>query len=352
MRRLQHSQDLVKSARNRVSILAKKWTTARAVYAKEGWTGVLAEIRSRFARSGTRRLQWVHEETQQISGRLWELERRAVRMQEALGRIEARQLAREGSVNLQEREFRVFSQWGEDGIIQFLCEVVPIPRKVFVEFGVESYDEANTRFLLVNNNWAGLVIDGDAAQVARIRQQPEYWLYNLKAVDAFITCENINQILRDNGITGEIGLLSIDIDGMDYWIWEAIHVVEPAIVVVEYNYRFGPHEAVTVPYRADFDRRKAHHSILYYGASLKALCELANRKGYAFVGCGSAGLNAFFVRRDLKPAGIRELTPEEGFVEGQFCEAHDEQGRRIEMSKEEERRLVRELPVIHLNASR
>jgi len=293
--------------------------------------------------------QSIREEFWRIQGRFGELEHRLTRMQEALGRIEARQVAQQGSVQLQEREFRVFSQWGEDGIIQYLCDVVPIPRKIFVEFGVESYHEANTRFLLVNDNWAGLVIDGDSAQVARIRQQPEYWLHNLKAVNAFITRDNINQILSDNGITGQIGLLSIDIDGMDYWIWEAIDVVDPAIVVVEYNYRFGPHEAVTVPYQPDFDRRAAHHSILYYGASLKALCELADRKGYAFVGCGSAGLNAFFVRRDLKPEMLPERSPEEGFVQGQFDEAHTESGERIKMSREEETRLVFSLPLVHLN---
>jgi hypothetical protein len=293
----------------------------------------------------------IREEFWRIGGRFGELEHRLQRMQEALGRIEARQVAREGSANLHEREFRVFSQWGEDGIIQFLCEVVPIPRKVFVEFGVESYHEANTRFLLTKDNWAGLVLDGDAAQVARIRQQPEYWLYNLKAIEAFVTRDNINRILSENGVTGEIGLLSIDIDGMDYWIWEAIDVVEPAIVVVEYNYRFGPHDAVTVPYRADFDRRKAHHSILYYGASLRALCELANRKGYAFVGCGSAGLNAFFVRRDLRPEVLRELSPEEGYVQGQFDEAHDGSGARIKMPRDEETRLVHSLPLINVDGS-
>lgn len=279
---------------------------------------------------------------------LYDLDRRLRRVQEALGRVEGRQLGRDPAEDLAANEFRVFSQWGEDGIIQSLVARVPVPRKTFVEFGVEDYEEANTRFLLVNNNWSGLVIDGSAEHVAKIKASRTYWLYNLKAAQAFVTRENINQVLRDNGLEGDIGLLSIDIDGMDYWVWDALDVVSPAIVVVEYNYRFGAEQSVTVPYRPDFDRRRAHPSILYYGASLPALCRLGRRKGYAFVGCNSSGLNAFFVRRDLRPESVPERTPEQGFVQGQFCEAHDEAGARVKMSPEEESRLVRDLPLVRV----
>ena len=304
------------------------------------------------ARRLKRKLTGTHLVLREFDALRWQMadmERRLRYLQEGVGRIESRQLEQSGSTELQEREFRVFSQWGEDGIIQFLVEQVPIERKIFVEFGVEGYEEANTRFLLVNNNWAGLVIDGDPQQVARIRQRPEYWLHNLKAVEAFVTRENINGILEENGITGPIGLLSIDIDGMDYWVWKAIEVVAPAIVVIEYNYRFGIEDAVTVPYRPDFDRWKAHHSILYYGASLKAIAELGREKGYALVGVGSHGLNAFFVRRDLLPDALREVTAEEAFRVGHFDEAHDEHGNRFRMSFEEERRLVRSLPLVHVD---
>lgn len=285
--------------------------------------------------------------------RLDDGERRLRRLQETVGRIEARQLGHApAGAGLQAHEFRVYSQWGEDGIIDRLVSEVPVEREVFVEFGVESYQEANTRFLLVNRNWAGLVMDGDARQVERIRRHRDYWLYNLKAVHAFVTRDNIDRLLAENGVTGPIGLLSIDIDGMDYWIWEAITAIDPAIVVVEYNYRFGPDAAVTVPYRDDFDRRRAHHSILYYGASLTALCGLARRKGYAFVGAGSAGLNAFFVRRDLMPDTLRELTAAEGFVAGQYDEAHDAEGRRHRMSYEEEHALVMGLPLTRVGEER
>ena len=291
---------------------------------------------------------YVVDKFQELDRQLWVMDRRLRYLQEALGRVESRQLGAAPGEGLQAREFRVYSQWGEDGIIDHLVQRVRVPRKLFVEFGVEGYDEANTRFLMVNHNWAGLIIDGSEWGISHVRQSQEYWLHNLKAVQAFVTAENINGILAEHGVTGEIGLLSIDIDGMDYWVWRAIDVVSPAIVVVEYNHRFGPERAVTVPYDATFDRRSAHHSILYYGASLAALVQLGAEKGYDFVGCGSAGVNAFFVRRDLRPPDVPALTARDGFVAGQFSEAHDAEGRRVKTTPEEEARLVRALPLVEL----
>ena len=117
-------------------------------------------------------------------------------IQEALGRIEARQNGKEEGGGINEREFKVYSQWGEDGIIQFLLRHVEIKNSVFVEFGVENYLEANTRFLLVNNNWSGLVIDGDPTNVSIIQSDPIYWRHNLKADCAFVTKDNINELLK------------------------------------------------------------------------------------------------------------------------------------------------------------
>jgi hypothetical protein len=230
-------------------------------------------------------------------------------VQEALGRIEARQLAGERGAELRESEFRTFSQWGEDGIIQRLVHTVPIERKLFVEFGVQDYSESNTRFLLLNDNWSGLVMDGDEANIAAIRRSDLFWRHNIKAQRAFVTRENIDELLRGNGVEGDIGLLSIDIDGNDYWVWEAISSIAPRIVIAEYNARFGPQRAVTIPYDPAFTRQRAHYSMIYYGASLAALTQLGKRKGYALVGCNSAGNNAFFVRRDCMPASLQSALP-------------------------------------------
>ena len=246
-----------------------------------------------------------------------------------LGTMMSRQLPDEVD-SLRDVEFRVFSQFGDDGIIQYLLQHVDAPES-FIEFGVETYRESNTRFLLVKDNWRGLVIDGSESNVASIRTLSESWRHDLTSVASFITRDNINDLFRDAGFTGDVGLLSIDIDGNDYWVWEAIEVVSPVVVVVEYNSVFGPGAKVTVPYAADFTRRAAHHSNLFFGASLAALCDLGQRKGYAFVGSNSAGNNAYFVRTD-QLGELPTLTAADGYVESRFRESRDEAGNLTHLS--------------------
>ncbi|MFM6077455.1 MAG: hypothetical protein ACKPCI_02875 [Dolichospermum sp.] len=280
------------------------------------------------------------------------IQNKLTKIQETLGKIESRQLESLNKSKLQDNEFQVFSQWGEDGIIQFLIRNINIERKIFVEFGVENYTESNTRFLLVNNNWSGLVMDGSLENINYIKQDPIYWRYNLKAVRAFIDKDNINNLLLENGIKGEIGILSIDIDGNDYWIWEAIEVVSPAIVIIEYNSRFGKDKAVTIPYNPSFIRSEAHYSMLYAGASLKAVYNLGKAKGYSFVGSNSVGNNAFFVRSDLKPSNIRELTLEEGYVASQFRESRDQEGNLSYLSWDETNKILFSLPLVDLESNK
>ena len=290
---------------------------------------------------------------QRIEIYLDRIERRQEIIQESLGRIESRQLSNSYSLSLSENEYRVFSQWGEDGIIQFLLKSIEIERTLFVEFGADNYNiESNTRFLLTNNNWSGLVIDATTENINRLKSSPIYWLYNIKAVQAFITKDNINQIIQENGIIGEIGLLSIDIDGNDYWIWQAIDVINPIIVIVEYNARFGCDLAVTVPYYETFDRAQAHPSKLYHGASLRALCILAERKGYAFIGCNRNGVNAFFVRKDKKPITLKELSPEEGYVPGTYSEPIFQDGIITKMSSQEESSMLLNLNLPLINVEK
>lgn len=264
----------------------------------------------------------------------------------SLGRIEARQL-KEAPDDLNLNEVKVFSQWGEDGIIQFLINKIDIPNKIFIEFGVENYTESNTRFLLQNNNWSGLVIDGSEDNVSYIKNDPIYWRYNLKAQCAFINRENINRLISENGISGDIGLLSIDIDGNDYWVWEAINCVQPRIVVCEYNSIFGPYAKVTIPYESRFQRPKAHYSNLYYGASIAALTKLANRKGFSLVGSNTSGNNAFFVRNDLL-GHMKTSTPEEAYVKSQFRESRDSKGNLTFLDFEQRFKLIKDKEVYNI----
>ncbi len=246
------------------------------------------------------------------------------RLQLAVGRVEGLLRAQAGG-DFNAHEFGVFSQWGEDGLIAYLLARVPIDRAWFVEFGVEDYREANTRFLLQTRNWRGLVIDGSEAHVRSIPEDDTPWRHELEARCAFVARENINALLEEAGFTGDIGLLSIDIDGNDYWVWEAIEVASPRIVIIEYNSVFGASRAVTVPYDREFVRGRKHHSNLYYGASLAALAKLGDRKGYALVGSNSAGNNAFFVRRDVL-GSVQPVTVEAAYRRSRFREGRDAQG--------------------------
>ncbi len=288
------------------------------------------------------------EAEKRLGSQLRDLRREVAHLREALGRIEQRQLAAEPSTALRDHEFRVYSQWGEDGILQHLLRHVPVARPVFVEFGVETYVEANTRFLLTNHGWSGLVIDGSEANVAFIRRDPIYWRHNLKAVCSFITRDNINELIAGAGLSGDIGLLSVDIDGNDYWVWEAITGITPALVVTEYNALFGAERAVTVPYDPSFQRTAKHHSNLYYGASLAALVGLGRRKGYAFVGTNTAGNNAFFVRRDLLPPTLPELTVAEGFTPRTFREGRDAEGKLTFLDAAEESAIATSQPLVEV----
>lgn len=226
---------------------------------------------------------------------------------------------------LHETEFSVFSQTGEDGIIQFLVAHLPNIPKTFIEFGVQEYIEANTRFLLKQDYWHGLIMDGSASALQYIQRDEINWRYNLITKCAFITKDNINRLISEAEFSGEIGILSVDIDGNDYWIWNAIQGITPAIVICEYNATFGDDYPITIPYQPDFDRTTAHFSNLYFGASLPALCHLADQKGYDFIGCNRMGNNAFFIRRDSQH-GFQPLTAKEGFMPAQFSESRDEKG--------------------------
>jgi hypothetical protein len=243
------------------------------------------------------------------------------------GRIWSERLKHNKDIkSLHDAEFKVFSQFGDDGIIQYLINILDIKNEIFIEFGVEDYTESNTRFLLINDNWKGLVMDGSEKNVASIKSNDLFWRHDLIAKSVFITAENINQLIKEERVVGDIGLLHIDIDGNDYWIWKALEVVEPVIMIVEYNSVFGYDRAITIPYKSDFDRTSAHYSNLYFGSSILSLCDLADERGYAFVGCNSAGNNAYFVKneslKDIKP-----LTVEEGYVESKFRESRDSEGK-------------------------
>jgi hypothetical protein len=246
---------------------------------------------------------------------------------------------------LSDAEYQVFSQWGEDGIIDWLISHLPGINHSFVEFGVQNYRESNTRFLLMSRNWRGLVIDGSEKNIADIRAQDIYWRHEISAKCAFIDQGNINELIAEAEFGDEVGLLSIDIDGNDYWVWKSIDTISPVIVVCEYNAVLGDLLPLTIPYEADFYRTRAHHSNLYFGASIRALIQLGESKGYVFVGTTSTGCNAFFVRRDHASNITSELDEVVAYPSS-VREARDANGRLTFVGGEERQKLIGHLPFV------
>jgi hypothetical protein len=283
--------------------------------------------------------------------RIREIPSRLDDVQKAIGRIELALKRIEGLSDIHANEFKVFSQWGEDGIIQFLLRQVQIPNRMFVEIGTSDYREANTRFLLQNNNWSGLVMDGSEQNIEVIRRDPLYWRYNLKAEREFIERENIDDVLGKYGVRGDIGLLSIDIDGNDYWVWEAINNVSPRIVICEYRSLFGWQRAVTIPYDRAFSRFQVHPSGLYYGASISALHRLGQSKGYSLVGSNSAGCNLFFVRSDVL-GNLAAYTPQQAYQRALFRESRDAQGHLTFLDFDQSVAAISDLSLYDLNLQR
>jgi hypothetical protein len=205
-------------------------------------------------------------------------------------------------------EFSLYSQNGEDGLLLSLVEQTGAASKTFVEIGVEDARECNTAILAFLLSWDGLMLEANPMAVdaglrlaARLLARKRN---RLQIRQAFVTAENVNGLIEEAGFSGELGVLSIDVDGVDYWLWKAIRAVSPRLVAIEYNASFGATRAVTVPYKPDFRCGREHPGSLYHGASLAALELLGRQLGYVLVAVESAGVNAFFVRQDLCPPAL------------------------------------------------
>lgn len=251
---------------------------------------------------------------------------------------------------LADLELRVFSQFGDDGIIQYLAHNLDLSYKTFIEFGVEDYFESNTRFLLQKENWSGFVMDGSDKNISRLKKASLYWRHDLNAQAAFVTKENINNLLLEGMDNWDgVDILHIDIDGNDYWIWKEIEI-NPAIVIMEYNSNFGIDRAITIPYAADFYRTNAHYSNIYWGSSLKALHTLATEKGYEFIGCNSAGNNAYFIRKDKMNERVKSVSLESGYVKSKYRESRDKNGNLTYATRKERAEILKGLPVYDIDS--
>ncbi len=268
------------------------------------------------------------------------------------GRILTHMLSDQASDNILDYEFQIFSQWGEDGILQFLIRKTNPEFHTFIEFGTQTFSESNCRFLMIKDGWRGMIIDGSEKNIDIARRRRYAWRHALIAESAFITKDNIHALISGSGFQNSLGILSIDIDGVDYFVAEALGDWTPAILIVEYNALFGPKAAVSVPYDPGFVRHEKHHSNLYYGASLAAFRHLFGPRGYALVGTNSAGNNAFFVRRDLLWSETADRAAEDVFRQNQFRESRDINGALSYLEPDEARQMLASMPLVDVVTGR
>lgn len=187
-------------------------------------------------------------------------------------------------------ELRVFSQNGEDGVISEIVRRVGAPSQYFVEIGASSF-EANCVLLADVFGWHGLFIDASERQYERLRSKYEA-AAGVAIRKSIVTPENVERILTDARVPVQLDVLSIDIDGQDYYLWEAIESHCPRVVIIEYNAALGSERQLVQP-------RGVSVGTALYGASIRAMESLAAAKGYRLVHTELTGNNAFFVREDL-----------------------------------------------------
>jgi hypothetical protein len=214
------------------------------------------------------------------------------------------------------------AQNDESTIITALLRRYPVP-ETFIEFGFSGW-EFNCAAL--TPTWRGLLVDGDLYNVRIART---ILRKNITSLQLWLTLDTL--VSLENWIGSEpLGVLSVDVDGNDYWFLQRLIVKRPALIIAEYNSSFGLHP-VTVPYDPQFDRTKKHDTWTYYGCSLTAVSHLARQHGYSLIQVSDSGVNAFFVRDDLLQGDDVALNPASAFKEKAFTDGSrsDEQWEKI-----------------------
>lgn len=227
--------------------------------------------------------------------------------------MQYRQMFSQGvPVTVKDAGMRLFSNTDDDGMLLFIFAALGFKSRTCVDIGANDGINSNCANLILNFGFTGLLLDGDAELVARgskfFEKHPDTILYPPKFKQAFVTAENVNELIAEAGLSGEIDLLSIDIDGNDFWVWKALSRVQPRVVIIETHTEFGRRNIV-VPYDPGYAYPGRHPD--YHGASPVAMVELARQKGYRLVGTNGYGFNFIFVKGDEQ----RDLLPEIGLDE-------------------------------------
>lgn len=203
--------------------------------------------------------------------------------------------------------FRKYSQFEEDGILLYIFSLITPVNQTCVEICAGMGRECNVANLIINHGWWGHLFDGNDSNVKAgkdfFARHRDTSLYPPRFTKAWVTAENVDDLIAQSGARGPIDLLSLDIDGVDYWVWKAITVIEPQVVVCETQNAIPPDKALTIPYDPDF----VWQSNSYFGASLAAMCKLGKQKGYRLIGTNRFGFNAFFMKAGVGEAFFAEV---------------------------------------------
>jgi hypothetical protein len=277
---------------------------------------------------------------------LWESQLRS-----GMPAIMAQKAARPAFRRLWDAEVSVFSQWGEDGILDYLCDFAGLGRPSVVEFGAADFQECNSRFLAEYRNANVLAVDGRDDLESTVLRLNVGWRTTVRAVQTWITPDNANGLLeRARGYFGGVDIISLDIDGNDYWVAESLDLSGVSIVLVEYQPLFGATLPVSVPRNDTFDRSKEHYTYLYSGASLQAFVELFARKGLTLVGTNRAVNNAFFLRSDLLegfPLALPDPADLAEYTDGRIRESRDHDGKLSHLSGRERTDAMADMPLVN-----
>ncbi len=196
-------------------------------------------------------------------------------------------------------EYSVFSQNGEDGIIEFLLSHIKDPNRYFIEIGSSDGLENNCSFLAFSKKYSGIMIEGSATKSRRARRSFAKYNWGVKYLNCFVNRENVYPLLQKESLYMSPDFFSMDIDGNDYYIMESIlsRGFRPKLICVEYNSTYGPSKAITITYRPDFNYKAAHPTSFYFGASISLWRKLFDKFDYEFVTVDSNGVDAFFIDR-------------------------------------------------------